>query len=34
MLGTLGAVERYLRACGMDVKPGAAVGAYLEEMGK
>ena len=33
MVVMLCAVERSLKACGADVKPGALVGAYIEEMG-
>jgi aspartate aminotransferase-like enzyme len=34
MVNMLSAVERSLRACGVDVKLGAAVGTYMEAMGK
>lgn len=34
MVWALGAVERALKACGVDVKLGTAVGTYMEEMSK
>jgi aspartate aminotransferase-like enzyme len=34
MVVLIGAIERSLMACGAEVKPGAAVGAYMNEMKK